>query len=94
MDYKVACDPISRLAQPITPKRRRNIRHASALAPAWLAFVSNWMTEWGTHRRDEVARQISRGRRGVSLTFMPLGAHGKNLLFGYDPATGKLSQLG
>lgn len=62
------------------------------LGPDWLAFIGNWMTEWertgDTKWRDKILAGVE------SLNAMPLGLRsGRNLVFGYDPAPGKLYQL-
>jgi exo-rhamnogalacturonan lyase-like protein len=91
VDYKVAeYDPM-RLAQPITEAEKKYPTRVR-LGPDWLSFVSNWMTEW---ERTGDAKWRDKMLTGVeSLARMPLGLRtGKNLLFGYDPATGKLYQL-
>jgi len=91
VDYKVAeYDPM-RLAQPITEAEKKYPARVR-LGPDWLAFVGNWMTEWertgDTKWRDKILAGVE------SLARMPLGLRtGKNLLFGYDPATGNLYQL-
>ena len=86
----VEYDPM-RLAQPITEAEKKYPTRVR-LGPDWLAFVSNWMTEWertgDTKWRDKILVGVE------SLAAMPLGLRtGKNLLFGYDPATSKLYQL-
>jgi len=80
-----------RLAQPITEAEKKYPTRVR-LGPDWLSFVSNWMTEW---ERTGDAKWRDKILAGVeSLARMPLGLRtGKNLLFGYDPATGKLYQL-
>ncbi|HEY8459646.1 MAG TPA: hypothetical protein VIM99_04655, partial [Blastocatellia bacterium] len=91
VDYKVAeYDPM-RLAQPITEAEKKYPARVR-FGPDWLAFVSNWMTEW---ERTGDAKWRDKILAGVeSLAGLPLGLRsGKNLLFGYDPATGKLHQL-
>jgi hypothetical protein len=80
-----------RLAQPITEAEKKYPTRVR-FGPDWLAFVSNWATEWertgDTKWRDKILAGVE------SLSRMPLGARsGKNLLFGYDPSTGKLFQL-
>jgi hypothetical protein len=84
-------DPM-RLAQPITEAERRLAPTRVRLGPDWFAFVSNWMTEWertgDTRWRDKILAGVE------SLAAMPLGLRsGRNLVFGYDPATGRLAQL-
>jgi hypothetical protein len=83
-------DPM-RLAQPITEAEKRHPARVRA-GPDWFAYVSNWMTEWertGDGRwRDKILAGVE------SLQAMPYWLKsGKNLVFGYDPATGKLFQV-
>ena len=91
-DYKtIDYDPM-RLAQPITPAEKKIAPTRVRLGPDWLAFIGNWMTEWertgDTRWRDKILAGVE------SLDAMPLGLRsGKNLVYGYDPATGKLYQL-
>ena len=91
-DYKtVDYDPM-RLAQPITAAEKKIAPTRVRLGPDWFAFVGNWMTEWertgDTKWRDKIIAGVE------SLNAMPLGLRsGKNLVYGYDPATGKLYQL-
>ena len=90
-DFKAAeYDPM-RLAQPITEAEKKYPGRVR-LGPDWFAFAGNWMTEWertgDTKWRDKILAGVD------SLAHMPLGLRsGKNLVFGYDPATGKLYQL-
>jgi hypothetical protein len=90
-DYKtVEFDPM-RLASPPTPDQKKYPTRVR-LGPDWLAFVSNWMTEWertgDTKWRDKIYAGMD------CLAQMPLGFRsGRDLLFGYDPDTGKLFQL-
>ncbi len=91
-DYKtVDFDPM-RLAQPITEAEKKIAPTRVRLGPDWFAFLGNWMTEWertgDTKWRDKILVGVE------SLNAMPLGLRsGKSLVFGYDPATGRLSQL-
>lgn len=91
-DYKtIDFDPM-RLAQPITEVEKKIAPTRVRLGPDWFAFLGNWMTEWertgDTKWRDKILAGVE------SLNAMPLGLRsGKNLVFGYDPATGKLFQL-
>ncbi|MGH9850362.1 MAG: hypothetical protein ACREBD_11040, partial [Blastocatellia bacterium] len=91
VDYKVVeVDPM-RIAQPITEAEKKYPTRVR-FGPDWLAFVSNWMTEWertgDTKWRDKILAGVE------SLARMPFGVRsGKNLLYGYDPATSKLHQL-
>jgi hypothetical protein len=91
-DFKtIDYDPM-RLAQPITEAEKKIAPTRVRLGPDWLAFIGNWMTEWertgDTKWRDKIMAGVE------SLDAMPLGLRtGRNLVFGYDPATGKLFQL-
>jgi hypothetical protein len=58
--------------------------------PDWLALAGNWMTEWertgDTHYRDKLFAGMK------SMEAMPHGFRtGKNMLMGFDPATGVLT---
>jgi len=91
-DFKtVDYDPM-RLAQPITEAEKKIAPTRVRLGPDWFAFLGNWMTEWertgDTKWRDKILAGVE------SLNAMPYGLRsGKNLVFGYDPATGRLYQL-
>lgn len=91
-DFKtIEFDPM-RFAQPITEAERKIAPTRVRLGPDWLAFVGNWMTEWertgDTRWRDKILVGAH------SLAAMPLGLRsGRNLVFGYNPETGKLYQL-
>jgi len=90
-DYKVAeVDPM-RIASPITEAEKKYPARVRG-GPDWLAFIGNWMTEWertgDTRWRDKIYAGMD------SISQMPYWFRsGKNLLFGYDPATGKLHTL-
>jgi hypothetical protein len=91
VDSKVAeVDPM-RLASPITEAEKKYPARVRG-GPDWLAFIGNWMTEWertgDTKWRDKIYAGMD------SISQMPFWFRsGKNLLFGYDPATGKLYTL-
>jgi hypothetical protein len=91
VDYKVAeVDPM-REAQPET-ERERKYPARVRLGPDWFAFAGNWMTEWertgDTKWRDKINAGLD------SIAAMPLGVRsGKNLVYGYDPATGRMYQV-
>lgn len=91
-DYKtIEFDPM-RLAQPITEAEKKIAPTRIRLGPDWFAFLGNWMTEWertgDTRWRDKILAGVE------SLGKMPLGLRtGRNLVFGYDPKTGALSEL-
>jgi len=91
-DYKATeFDPM-RLAQPISEADKKYPGRVRG-GPDWLAFVGNWMTEWertgNTKYRDKIIT-------GMDCIFdMPYWFKtGANLVFGYDPKTGKLFPLG
>ncbi len=90
-DFKVAqVDPM-RLASPITEDQKKYPARARG-GPDWLAFVGNWMTEWERTGNNRYRDKILAGMD--SITKMPYGFRsGRDLLFGYDPATGKLYAL-
>jgi hypothetical protein len=83
-------DPM-RIAQPITEAEAKYPARVRA-GPDWLAFVGNWMTEWertgDTKWRDKILAGVE------SFKEMPYWFRsGKNLVYGYDPHTGKLFQV-
>lgn len=83
-------DPM-RLAQPITEAEKKYPGRVRG-GPDWLAFVGNWMTEWertgNTNYRDKIITGMD------CIMKMPYWFKtGKNLVFGYDPETGKLYPL-
>ncbi|MBP8302851.1 MAG: hypothetical protein KBE04_01835 [Phycisphaerae bacterium] len=87
----VEFDPM-RLAQPITEAEKKVAPTRVRLGPDWLAFAGNWMTEWertgDTRWRDKILAGVE------SLSKMPFGMRtGRNLVLGYDPATGRLYPL-
>lgn len=92
VDFKmIDFDPM-RLAQPITAAERKIAPTRVRLGPDWFAFLGNWMTEWertgDTRWRDKILAGVH------SLAALPLGLrNGKNLVFGYDPETGRLYAL-
>ncbi|MCX6951102.1 MAG: hypothetical protein NTV51_02795, partial [Verrucomicrobia bacterium] len=91
VDAKAAeFDPM-RLAQPATEEEKKYPARIR-VGPDWLAFVGNWMTEWertgDTQWRDKIVAGVE------SLQAMPYWMKsGKNLVYGYDPKTGKLYQV-
>ena len=91
VDYKVAeLDPM-RLAQPPTEREKRYPARIR-LGPDWFAFAGNWMTEWERTGDTKWRDKINAGFDSVSV--MPLGMRsGRNLVFGYDPATGRMYQV-
>jgi hypothetical protein len=90
-DYKALEIRPMRLAQPITEAEKKYPARIRS-GPDWLAFVSNWMTEWertgDTKWRDKIVAGID------SMPAMPYWfKSGRNLVYGYDPKTGKLYQV-
>jgi hypothetical protein len=58
--------------------------------PDWLAIAGNWMTEWERTGDTRWHDKILAGMQ--SMEAMPHGFRtGRNLLMGFDPATGKLT---
>jgi hypothetical protein len=90
-DFKAAeYDPM-RIASPATEEEKKYPGRVRG-GPDWLAFLGNWMTEWertgDTKWRDKMYAGMD------CIAQMPYGFRsGRNLLFGYDPQTGKLYQL-
>jgi hypothetical protein len=89
-DVAARLDPM-RKAQPITEAEKKYPGRVR-VGPDWLAFAGNWMTEWertgDTKWRDKIMAGVD------SMYAMPFWMRsGRNLLMGYDPATGKLYQL-
>lgn len=90
-DYRAMDFDPMRLAQPITEAEKKYPARIR-VGPDWLAFVGNWMTEWertgDTQWRDKIVAGVE------SLQAMPYWMKsGKNLVYGYDPKTGKLYQV-
>jgi hypothetical protein len=90
-DHKmIEFDPM-RIAQPATAEEKRYPTRVRA-GPDWFAFVSNWMTEWertgDVKWRDKIVAGVE------SMLALPYWIKsGRNLVYGYDPATGKLYPL-
>lgn len=91
VDYKAAeFDPM-RLAQPATEAEKKYPARVRA-GPDWFAFIGNWATEWertgDTKWRDKIVAGVE------SFLAMPYWLKsGRNLVYGYDPKTGKLYQV-
>ena len=61
--------------------------------PDWLALVGNWMTAWERTGDEKWKNRILAGAE--SFSEMPYGVFtGDGAIFGYDPATGKIYDLG
>jgi len=90
-DFKAAeYDPM-RLAQPITEAEKKYPGRVRG-GPDWLAFVGNWMTEWERTGNTKYRDKIIAGMESI-LNMHYWFKTGKNLVFGYDPNTGKLFPL-
>jgi len=90
-DYRTLDFDPMRLAQPITEAEKKHPARLRA-GPDWFAFVGNWATEWertgDTRWRDKIVAGMD------ALFAMPYWLKsGRNLVFGYDPKTGKLFQV-
>jgi hypothetical protein len=84
----VAYDPM-READPPRPGDEKYVTRVRS-GPDWLALAGNWMTEWertgDSHYRDKLFAGMK------SMEAMPHGFRtGKNMLMGFDPATGILT---
>jgi hypothetical protein len=91
-EYKIVDFPPNRESLPVTAREKAIAPTRVRIGPDWLALIGNWMTEWertgDTKWRDKIMAGVN------SMAAMPLGMRtGRNLLMGYDPATGKLYQL-
>jgi hypothetical protein len=81
-------DPM-RLADPPRPEDPKFAARLR-MGPDWLALVSNWMTEWERTGNTKYRDKILTGMK--SIVAMPHGFRtGKNLVAGFDPATGNLT---
>ncbi len=90
-DYRTLDFDPMRLAQPISEAEKKHPARLRA-GPDWFAFVGNWATEWertgDTKWRDKIVAGVE------SLLAMPYWLKsGRNLVYGYDPKTGKLFQV-
>jgi hypothetical protein len=84
----IAYDPM-RLADPPRAGDEKLVARIRS-GPDWLAIAGNWMTEWertgDTQWRDKIVAGMK------SIEAMPHGFRtGKNMLMGFDPATGRLT---
>lgn len=84
----IAYDPM-RLADPPRAGDEKFVARVRS-GPDWLAIAGNWMTEWERTGDIKWRDKIIAGMK--SITAMPNGFRtGKNLLMGFDPATGVLT---
>lgn len=83
----VVLDPM-RIAMPVSvapvdaPTRVR-------FGPDWISFVANWMTEWERTGDTKWRDKITTGMSGFAA--MPNGLFSGKAVFGYDPATAKIT---
>ena len=90
-DFKATeYDPM-RLAQPITEAEKKYPGRVRG-GPDWLAFVGNWMTEWERTGNTKYRDKILTGMESIMKMHYWFKT-GQNLVFGYDPVTGKLFPL-
>ncbi len=83
-------DPL-RVQTPITSNESAIAPAHLRLGPDWFALVGNWMAEWERTNNPKWRDLIFAGVN--SLEKMPFGLRsGRSFVFGFDPATGKLSQ--
>lgn len=61
------------------------------IAPDWLSFSANWLTEWERFESEEYREKILTGIECIEE--MPLRMFSGST-FGYDPETGELSHIG
>jgi hypothetical protein len=84
----IAYDPM-READPPRPGDEKFVARVRS-GPDWLAIAGNWMTEWERTGDTRWRDKILAGMR--SMEAMPHGFRtGRNLLMGFDPATGVLT---
>ncbi|HWA09811.1 MAG TPA: Tat pathway signal sequence domain protein [Opitutaceae bacterium] len=90
VDEVTARVDMMRKAQPISAEEKKYPGRVR-VGPDWLVFIGNWMVEWertgDTKWRDKILAGVN------SMAQMPYWMRsGRNLVMGYDPATGKLYQ--
>jgi hypothetical protein len=84
----IAFDPM-RLADPPRAGDDKFIARVRS-GPDWLALAGNWMTEWERTGDPKWRDKIVTGMKSIEA--MPHGFRsGKNMLMGFDPATGTLT---
>ena len=84
----VAYDPMREADPPRLGDEKYVTRVRSG--PDWLALAGNWMTEWERTGNTQYRDKILAGMQ--SMEAMPHGFRtGRNMLMGFDPATGKLT---
>ena len=78
-------DPM-RLAQPRSPETPCTAPARLRIGPDWLAYASNWFTEWERTQNTKYRDKIERGMKSISN--LPHGIFSGPKALGYDPATG------
>lgn len=99
-DTLAASAVVDEVASRLDPMRKAQPKSAEEskypgrirVGPDWLAFVGNWMTAWERTNDPKWRDKIMAGVN--SMAAMPFWMRtGRNLVMGYDPATGKLYQV-
>ena len=84
-------DPM-RLAQPRSADTPCTAPARLRIGPDWLAYASNWFTEWERTLNPTYKEKIERGMQSISS--LPHGIFSGPKALGYDPATGILTWEG
>ena len=84
-------DPM-RLAQPRSPETPCTAPARLRIGPDWLAYASNWFTEWERTQNTKYRDKIERGME--SINNLPHGIFSGPKALGYDPATGIITWEG
>ena len=84
-------DPM-RLAQPRSPETPCTAPARLRIGPDWLAYASNWFTEWERTQNTTYRDKIERGME--SINSLPHGIFSGPKALGYDPATGIITWEG
>ena len=84
-------DPM-RLAQPRSPETPCTAPARLRIGPDWLAYASNWFTEWERTQNTKYRDKIERGME--SINSLPHGIFSGPKALGYDPATGIITWEG
>ena len=84
-------DPM-RLAQPRSPETPCTAPARLRIGPDWLAYASNWFTEWERTQNTKYRDKIERGME--SINNLPYGIFSGPKALGYDPATGIITWEG
>lgn len=84
-------DPM-RLAQPRSAETPCTAPARLRIGPDWLAYASNWFTEWERTQNTKYRDKIERGME--SINNLPHGIFSGPKALGYDPATGIITWEG